>query len=301
MADYENRRRIGQGYRRDDDDDRERWRQDDRGYGGERYYRGESEGALRESRRRLEQTGDYDPDMLDDMRRFSGEGPGYREPYSRDTRGYAGERYGRSDHDRGDYGRSDYGRTDYGRSAQGRTDYGRNDRGERGMWDRTSDEVSSWFGDDDAQRRRNQDEMLGHRGRGPRGYNRSDDRIREDVSDRLTDDPYVDASEIDVAVSGCEVTLTGTVDSRSTKRRAEDVAERVSGVRHVQNNLRVRQSSYTGSATAGGAAGMAGLGSGTTSGSTGTSATGMPSRTDTSTDATASARTLGTDGTTNRR
>jgi osmotically-inducible protein OsmY len=78
-----------------------------------------------------------------------------------------------------------------------------------------------------------------HRGRGPRGYKRSDERIREDVNDRLTDDPLLDASGIEVGVSDGEVTLSGTVQRREDKRRAEDVAERVSGVAHVQNNLRV--------------------------------------------------------------
>jgi osmotically-inducible protein OsmY len=113
-------------------------------------------------------------------------------------------------------------------------------RGERSWWDRTSDEVASWIGDEDAQRRREMDELHSHRGRGPRGYTRSDDRIKEDVNDRLTDHPMIDASDIEVVVNDCEVTLTGTVDSRMTKRRAEDVAEDVLGVRHVQNNLRVR-------------------------------------------------------------
>lgn len=80
-----------------------------------------------------------------------------------------------------------------------------------------------------------------HRGRGPKGYTRSDDRIREEVCDRLTDDPVVDASDVEVNVSNCEVTLSGTVDNREERRRAEDCAERVSGVTHVQNNLRVKQ------------------------------------------------------------
>jgi hypothetical protein len=84
-----------------------------------------------------------------------------------------------------------------------------------------------------------------HRGRGPRGYQRSDERIREDVSDRLTEDPHIDASDVEVAVQGGEVTLSGHVDSRSAKRHAEDIAESVSGVAHVQNNLRVRQASGT--------------------------------------------------------
>jgi sensor histidine kinase regulating citrate/malate metabolism len=51
----------------------------------------------------------------------------------------------------------------------------------------------------------------------------------------------LDASNITVAVSGGEVTLDGTVYSREDKRRAEDLADNVSGVRHVQNNLRVQQ------------------------------------------------------------
>ena len=81
----------------------------------------------------------------------------------------------------------------------------------------------------------------GYRGRGPRGYARSDERIREDVSDRLMDNPHVDASDIEVRVSGREVTLDGTVESRHDKRRAEDIAESIAGVAHVQNNLRVRR------------------------------------------------------------
>jgi hypothetical protein len=80
-----------------------------------------------------------------------------------------------------------------------------------------------------------------HRGRGPKGYRRSDERILEDVNDRLTEDPRVDASEIQVDVQGGEVTLTGTVGSREERRRAEDVAEGASGVTYVMNNLRVRQ------------------------------------------------------------
>jgi BON domain len=127
---------------------------------------------------------------------------------------------------------------DQDRSARGyEGTYGR----ERGWWDRTKDEVLSWTGDEDAERRRHMDEARSHSGRGPKGYIRSDERIREDVSDRLTDDWLVDASNIEVAVANGEITLSGTVDSRQAKRRAEDCAESVSGVRNVQNNLRVQQ------------------------------------------------------------
>lgn len=77
------------------------------------------------------------------------------------------------------------------------------------------------------------------RGRGPRGYQRSDERIREDVCERLTDDPEIDASNLEVTVKNCEVTLSGTVSSREDKRRAEECAEEVSGVKDVHNTLRV--------------------------------------------------------------
>lgn len=106
----------------------------------------------------------------------------------------------------------------------------------RGFFDRATDEVASWFGDEEAERRREAD----HSGRGPRGYVRSDARIEEEVNERLTDDPYLDASDVAVRVSDREVTLEGIVDSRDDKRRAEDCVDSVSGVEHVQNNLRLR-------------------------------------------------------------
>src|SRR3546814_3109768 len=83
-----------------------------------------------------------------------------------------------------------------------------------------------------------------HRGRGPADYVRSDDRIREDVNDRLTEDYWLDASRIGVTVAGGEVTLDGSVDGKRAKRRAEDIADDVTGVKHVQNNLRVDSTSF---------------------------------------------------------
>lgn len=142
-----------------------------------------------------------------------GRGPGYGNSY---RGGYGGSGIGGDDRSRGSH---------VGRPSQ-----------ERGFFERAADEVSSWFGDREAERRREQD----YRGRGPKGYKRSDERIQEDVNDRLADDPYVDASELEVTVSGGEVTLSGTVDDRQSRRRAEDLAEQVSGVSYVQNNIRVR-------------------------------------------------------------
>ena len=122
------------------------------------------------------------------------------------------------------------------------------DEDERGFWDRASDEVASWFGDEEAAQRREFD----HRGRGPKDYKRSDERIREDVNDRLTDDSRVDASNITLTVQNGEVTLNGTVAGRLEKRRSEDLVEQISGVGHVQNNLRVAEATTTGTAYGGG-------------------------------------------------
>ncbi|HJP95132.1 MAG TPA: BON domain-containing protein [Pyrinomonadaceae bacterium] len=210
-----------------------------------------------------------------------GRGGGYTGSYSetppRYTEGaYSGADYG-SDYGRGYEGERDYGLargygitqgarySDYGEtsgrysqrynypsgyrsgerygSGYGRGYYGGRESGERGWWDRASDEVASWFGDEEAERRRRRDEYRSgeYRGHGPRGYKRSDERIKEDVNDRLTDDAYLDASDIEVEVNNGEVTLAGAVRSRNDKRRAEDLVESVSGVSNVQNNIRVRR------------------------------------------------------------
>src|SRR5688500_12654852 len=52
-----------------------------------------------------------------------------------------------------------------------------------------------------------------YRGLGPRGYIRSDQRIYEDICDRLTENPFIDASDIVVSVRARTVTLAGSVDT----------------------------------------------------------------------------------------
>jgi osmotically-inducible protein OsmY len=79
-----------------------------------------------------------------------------------------------------------------------------------------------------------------YRGRGPRGYVRSPARIYEDLCDRLTDNPFVDASDIEVGIAGTEVTLNGTVNDPIALRQAQAIAEEVAGVTHVHNRLQLR-------------------------------------------------------------
>jgi osmotically-inducible protein OsmY len=158
-----------------------------------------------------------------------------------DRQNMQGGTYGGNRSRYGDEGRHE----GYGRRASG--DRSGNDRD---WWDRSRDEVSSWFGDDEAERRRRMDEQRAgaiHRGKGPKGYRRSEERIREDAYDRLTDDDRVDATNIQVQMEGDDVVLSGSVNSREEKRRAEDLVERVSGVRNVQNRLRVERDESRGS------------------------------------------------------
>ena len=78
-----------------------------------------------------------------------------------------------------------------------------------------------------------------HRGKGPKTYTRSDDRIREDICDVLTDDPNVDASEIEVEVNNGDVKLSGKVNDRLQKRKAEELIEDIRGVSNIENTLHV--------------------------------------------------------------
>ena len=254
-----------------DDDARRRRgndeRQDRYPYGGERSWRDQDEGSYERS---------------------SGSS-GWRG--GRDFGGYEGSRErGSGDHrDYGDYGRSagdyDRGRGDYGRDYRDYRDYGRGtgdaqtwrepqqygrgghygttsyDRGQLRRpsgdwtpgaaagardWERRDDagwghRTSQWGDEGYGQGRSWDRNRESYAGRGPKGYRRSDERIRDEVSDALTADPQVDASEITVQVVSGEVTLSGSVATREQKRRAEDSAERIAGVSDVTNNLRVNK------------------------------------------------------------
>jgi osmotically-inducible protein OsmY len=115
-----------------------------------------------------------------------------------------------------------------------RDDYAQDNQGVRPRW--LSDRGDEWARGAGDYR----DEHARYHGVGPKTYKRSDERIREDVSDNLSDDSYIDASDIEVNVHNSEITLSGSVENRIQRRRAELAAEQVSGVSHIQNNLRVK-------------------------------------------------------------
>lgn len=98
------------------------------------------------------------------------------------------------------------------------------------------------------------------RGKGPRGYMRSDERLCEDINERLTDDDYIDASDISVDVKDGVVTLSGEVEQRRLKHRIEDLVERCHGVQDIRNEIRVKRGGQEGArddSATGGSAGRA--------------------------------------------
>lgn len=141
-----------------------------------------------------------------------------------DTR-YPGDEFG------GTYGHRDLGGRPYdaGHDVAGGRDYGPGDDFSGGRWAGQRD-----------HRRNNRRYPGGLRGVGPKGYERSDERIREDICERLTEHDAIDASNIEVRVAEGVVQLSGEVPERYMKHLAEDAVVDAVGVKDVDNTLRVR-------------------------------------------------------------
>lgn len=187
-------------------------------------------------------------------------GSGGAQLYRDDSQGrYGGQDRGMADGRWGNQ-QNQYGGGSYGGSGgsmrsmyQGQTGYGpgsgynegglggdmRYGQGHQGM----GHTQGQGFGQSGGQYGTNQQRGLGHRGKGPQGWQRSDEKIKDMVCEMLHDDDDIDASRIQVDVKSGEVVLTGTVPDRHMKRAAEDLIERCSGVKDVQNNLRVQAES----------------------------------------------------------
>lgn len=172
---------------------------------------------------------------------------GWRDPDDGDRERRFG-RFGRWDEDRGRMsdnmfreqtgyrGEDMYGRTGSRQFGGGREEW---ERGMQGYGGTQRDYQGRDWGTGGPQGERAL--RGGYRGKGPTGYTRSDERIREDVNDALTEDDYIDASSIDVQVKNGEVTLSGTVPDRRMKRLAEDCIDRIPGIKDVTNHIRVQE------------------------------------------------------------
>ncbi|MCD9122672.1 BON domain-containing protein [Cupriavidus sp. UGS-1] len=178
--------------------------------------------------------------------RFDDDWPGrnYAVPEHRYGGDYREEWSGR------DAGRLSAGELSYGGGYGGeyrggyRGDYGRDERRERdddrdehgplyNIGRRIGEAVSEFFGTDDRPQRRV----------GPKGYRRSDERVREAVCERLAYAEGLDVSEVTVDVDGGIVKLGGTVRDRNEKYDIEDLVDNVFGVTDVENDIRVRRDS----------------------------------------------------------
>jgi hypothetical protein len=76
---------------------------------------------------------------------------------------------------------------------------------------------------------------------GPKGYQRSDERLREDISERLMEARQIDSSDVTVEVSAAKVVLEGTVPERRMKHAIEDLVDACPGVQDIDNRIRVRR------------------------------------------------------------
>jgi hypothetical protein len=195
--------------------------------------------------------------------------------YDLDARGRQGGDVGRSDAERGRYGQGTREPRDTRRFV-GR-DLGYSERGMRRGTDRVAEEDTRFGGTEpgghgpgvenmappsvgySTSPSRRDDHEMGHggymggtsrsttptsrptaTGRGPRSYQRGDDRIRADLCDKLMQG-WMNAEDVDVKVQDGLVTLSGTVRSRDEKRAIEDLAEEVLGVKEVTNNIRLNR------------------------------------------------------------
>jgi osmotically-inducible protein OsmY len=112
---------------------------------------------------------------------------------------------------------------------------------DREWWERMRNKVSGWFG---SHKEMNRKYAGRYGGIGPKNYKRNEQRIYEDVCDLLMENDGIDASDIEVKVEGNYVVLSGTVHTRSEKRRAEDIAASVQGVWDVENRIRLTEPNY---------------------------------------------------------
>lgn len=193
------------------------------------------------------------------------------EQYGQGMRGQGGQaRFGQGNHAQGAYGQGSYGHRPFDQGEYNQSGYGRGDFAEIGAGhggdprhvqglgnQRQGGDYGQGYGQGSAQRGEGWSGQSGHgsggdsmdvqqgrqshRGKGPRNYSRSDERITEDINERLMLDDDVDATHINVSVSNGEVTLEGTVEQRWMKHRIEDLAERCPGVKDVENRIRVKR------------------------------------------------------------
>jgi hypothetical protein len=190
------------------------------GYGGRQWEATDRERGSQHGGRGRDPSAGYGGAPEETREMYGGQRHFVRDDFGRgdqrfDRQGLSSERYGQ--HGRYDMGPGQHGQGQVGQGQVGQGQYGQGPQ-------------RSWRGEP----------QMGQR-RGPLNYQRSDQRIYEDVCDRLSEDDELDVSNVEVKVDKGEVTITGHVESRGMKRRLEDVVERVSGVKDVHVQVKVQR------------------------------------------------------------
>lgn len=268
---------------------REPWRsegqggRDDYGYrdrSGEDYYGAGSRKSW----------GDWEPQRergSSEFGRYSSQSR-YGESHQGSQRDYGGEEFGRRDfrpeesppyYGTGSYSSGGSGLGGGYRGLQGMGAYGPSGASYGSQYGVVVEGRNDWSRD---ERRRDEGGRRGgflgrFFGRGPKGYKRSDERLREDISERLMHSGTVDSSDVTVEVADGIVTLTGTVPDRYMKYAIEDVADTCAGIKDVDNRVRVQRSDYGSSEGVAGSAFQSGSSTGTSTNTTAGTSTGSTS------------------------
>src|SRR5690606_3125514 len=111
------------------------------------------------------------------------------------------------------------------------------DYGTSGEW-RPSTVMGSGYGQSGAYRSEDRSRAMR---RGPKGYQRTDERIKEDIYERVMEREHLDVEDVTVEVKDGRVTLQGEVPERWMKHEVEDIADGCMGVKDVENNIRVKR------------------------------------------------------------
>jgi hypothetical protein len=221
-GDRDTGRREGLFRREDDDDDRADW----------------SDTERRPERRRDESFGRGQTETSGGSAQYGGSGPVGGGMYSDPFSGRDRERFRQEDENGG----RDYRERMENQMSHTPRPGDQGDRYSAGLWGEGGPQDRT-----DTGMREQAGRFVG---KGPKNFSRSDARIEEDVHEKLAAHPELDATDIEVEVANGEVTLSGSVTERQSRRLAEDIVEAIVGVRHVQNNIRVG-SSVAGTLTAG--------------------------------------------------
>ncbi len=80
-----------------------------------------------------------------------------------------------------------------------------------------------------------------YKGKGPKGYHQSDERVWENACEALMNSPFVDATEIVVVTQDGKVILEGEVSHEQEKQAASEAVKSVLPSFVIENEIKVIQ------------------------------------------------------------